>query len=197
MKNLLVFTSVLVVITFTLNPVFWNKPMLSIQTAIETRAELTKQQKEDTKSIAPEKSLDTYGKRALMLLLNLYISPPEHSLVGNLAPTLKSVNNYIDIPGHNLFRGIIWGGLFLVLTIFGIYSAIRNSTQLKGEKQRNLVLLLLASIFMAIGLILFIPLPWIRFNIPLIPLSFIWIAFGISSLLTLYSKPGRLNERDH
>ncbi len=187
-KNLLIFCLVFVTITFVLNPVFWNKPIQAFHSAIGTRADLTQSQVEDTKSIAPEKYLQTLPQRAFMLVLNLFISPPEHSLVGNLAPTQQSVNDYIDMPGYNLFRGVIWGGIFLTLTLFGFFVAIRKAFLYQGDKKRNLVLLLLASISMAGGLIFAVPLPWIRFSVPLIPFSYIWIAFGITPLISIGRK---------
>ena len=47
---------------------------------------------------------------------------------------------------------------------------------------RDLVLLLLATLSMAGGLLAAIQIYWIRYSIPLIPFVCIWIAYGLTSL---------------
>jgi 4-amino-4-deoxy-L-arabinose transferase-like glycosyltransferase len=180
--GVLQFSLVFFVITFILNPLYWSNPLEAIRSSVSVRQELVAQQIQDTIAIAPEKYLATPAQRVLMLIVNLFISPPEYGLVGNLSPTLKDVDAYIAIPGHNLFRGIIWGGVFLVLTMFGVYMAIRNISRFEKQRKRDITLIILATFSMAAGLIAVVPLTWVRYSVPMVPFACLWMAYGITAL---------------
>ena len=81
------------------------------------------------------------------------------------------------------------GGIFLVLTLFGIYMAMRYALTEPTPHQRDLVLLLLATISMAGGLLAAVQIYWIRYSLPLIPFVCIWIAYSLKSLFASRS-PG-------
>jgi 4-amino-4-deoxy-L-arabinose transferase-like glycosyltransferase len=182
-KNVTLFLSVFLFITLALNPLYWSNPRQALQASFSARQELVEQQIKDTIMIAPEKYLETPLQRLFILVINIFISPPEYGLVGNLAPTREDVDAYISFPGHNLFRGIILGSVFLVLCIFGIYVAIRTRGGQEPKVKRDLTLLLLATLFQASVLVATVPLSWARYSVPMIPFTSIWIAFGISSLV--------------
>jgi 4-amino-4-deoxy-L-arabinose transferase-like glycosyltransferase len=181
--NLIQFSLVFIILTVILNPVMWSHPVDALRSAIDSRSELALAQIEDNQTIAPEKSINSPVQRAFVLLLNLFISPPEYGLIENLKPTQNDVDAYIAISGHNLFRGIIWGGIFIVLTFFGIISAIRSVSFKQLHYHRNTLLLLLTTISMTGGLLVAIQIYWIRYTIPLIPFICLWIAYGISKPL--------------
>jgi hypothetical protein len=180
LKNIMIFSMVFMIFTFLLNPIIWANPFQIIPEAVRARADLLARQVNDIRIIAPDKYLGTPLKRSLILILNLYIAPPEYGLIGNLLPTQKSLMEYINIPGHNLFRGIIWGGIFLVLTVFGGYLALRNFREGSQREQRNRILLLLATFSMAGGLIVSVPIAWIRYSVPMIPFAFLWLSYGLT-----------------
>jgi len=188
-KNLIQLGSVFAVVTIALNPLYWRHPIQAVQSALTARNELTHQQIIDTHAIAPDKYLDTPGQRLLMLFANIYIGPAEHSLVGNLAPTLADVATYIAIPGHNLFRGIVWGTLFFGITLTGFVLAIRNIVGKRSDQRWNLTVLVLATLFQGAALIAAVPLPWARFSIPLIPFTSLWSAYGIFSIFRGKKQP--------
>lgn len=186
-SNLILFSLVFILIFVILNPLYWGNPIQAAKFSYKARTQLVQQQVSDMKSIAPEKVLDTPIKRISALFLNLYISPPEYGLVANLAPTINDVEGYIAIPGHNLFRGIIFGSIFFVLTIFGIYVAIRSISRKDMESKRILSLLLFCTLSQSAFILIAVPLIWIRYSIPLIPFITLWIAYGISVLLSMKS----------
>jgi hypothetical protein len=183
LSNLFVFTVVFFLITLVMNPLYWNHPVKAFQSSLSARQTLVEQQIQDTIQIAPEKYLETTLQRLIILIGNLYISPPEYGLVGNLTPTRPEVNAYIEIPGHNLFRGMIWGSLSLGLTLFGFMVAMRNLAGKTIQNKRVVSLLILATLFQSAFIITFVPFTWIRYSIPMIPLAAIWLAYGISSLI--------------
>jgi hypothetical protein len=187
-KDIISFSSAFILVTFMLNPVYWGNPRKVIQESFISRQELLEQQIKDTLSIAPEKVLDTPLERSFVLLLNIFISPPEYGLVGNLTPTRSDVDAYIAIPGHNLLRGIVLGSTSFVLCIFGLYMAIRSNIKNNHVINRDLTLLLLATISQAAVLIAVLPLSWARYSIPMIPYTSIWIAFGVSFLISIQRR---------
>jgi len=182
-RNTISFAAIFFMVTFMLNPVYWGNTSKAIRASLTARQELVEQQIKDTIEVAPEKYLETPIQRVFVLMLNLFISPPEYGLIGNLAPTRADVDAYIDVPGHNLFRGIIFGSINLVLCIFGIYVAMRTLSKQKHPMKRDLTLLLLATLFQTIFLITAVPLSWARYSIPLIPFTSIWISYGVSYLI--------------
>lgn len=181
--NFLQFILVFAALTLALNPVFWHQPILAAQAAISARQDLIERQVEDTLTIAPEKLLESPLERALVLIANIYISPPEYGLVGNLSPTRESVDAYIAIPGHNLFRGVLPGAIFLILTILGLYMAMRDIITTHHPKHYTILVLFLTTLFLATALILAVPFPWARYSIPTVPFACIWLAYGIYKLL--------------
>ena len=181
--NLAQFMGVFVVVTVALNPLLWNDPWGAAQASIQARQELISRQIEDIKRIAPEKYLETPTQRVIVLIANLYIGPATYGLVGNLAPISGDVDAYIAIPGHNLLRGLWGGGILLVLTLFGLYLAGRDSWQVGRNRRRELILLLLATTLQGAALIIAVPLPWPRYSIPMIGFECLWIAYGVTRVL--------------
>jgi 4-amino-4-deoxy-L-arabinose transferase-like glycosyltransferase len=186
--NLIQFSLVFILITLVLNPVFWSHTLDATHSAITARRELATQQIEDTQAIAPEKVMKSPARRVFVLFLNLFISPAEYGLVENLHPTLEDLEAYINIPGHNMFRGIIFGGIFFVLALFGLYMAVRKALTGGITRQRDLTLVLLSTLSMAGGFLVAIQIYWIRYTVPLVPFVAIWIAYGIASLVNRPSQ---------
>lgn len=182
--NLLIFSSVFILTTFLLNPLYWRTPIKAAVVSYNNRMALVELQVSDTKNIAPEKVLDTPLKRVLSMITNLYISPPEYGLVGNLVQTRETVDKYIDIPGHNLFRGLTFGAIFLTMTLFGLILAMRRTLRGNYNDNRTVILVLLATALMGTAILGAVPLSWIRYTVPMIPFVCIWIAYGITTVFT-------------
>jgi hypothetical protein len=183
--NISIYLGTFILITLAMNPVFWNQPFTAIKTALDERQELLIRQVSDTLDEMPEKVLDDQGKRVVALLANLYILSPSVADVGNyLDYTAEREERYFSYFGHNLFRGFISGGLMLVLTIYGMITAGLHLSTQSSEIKRITILILLATFFQTLGLLIFIPLPTQRYVIPLVPLACIWIGFSVGILVT-------------
>jgi 4-amino-4-deoxy-L-arabinose transferase-like glycosyltransferase len=180
--NLLQFGTVLIVITIALNPVYWQNPLQAGLASVNTRSQLTQQQIQDTRAIAPEKYLASASQRSFVLFANIFVGPAEHSLVGNLEPTMENVARYIANPGHNLMRGLGWGALGLGLTLLGFYMAMRNIFAQDEFKRRFITLFILAGVIQIGATIAVVPLPWARFSVPVIPFVCLFMAYGIAQL---------------
>jgi hypothetical protein len=123
--NIAQYAGVFVLLTFALNPVFWNNPVQTIQIAIHERQDLLERQLADTQRLAPEKILDSPGERLLAVLANLYATPPMFYEVGNYVEEIQVAEmEYLKIPGHDLFRGLAGGGIMLFITLFGAAASL-------------------------------------------------------------------------
>ncbi len=178
LKQAIVFGLVFVGASYVLNPVHWNAPHRSIPAAVAARQQLLTNQIADLNALAPEKVLQTPTQRIVMLIANIFVGPAEHSLIGNLAPTFDSVATYIATPGHHLLRGLIWGSLMFGLFSGGFLLAMRKISS--SQAQFASTICLLATGFQATGLLIAVPLPWVRFTIPLIPFICLWMAYPLA-----------------
>ena len=179
-SNLFQFAIVFTTVILVLNPLYWRHPIMAARSAIQARGDLMERQIADTRGLAPDKVQETSLQRVGVLFLNLFISPPEYGLIENLRPTLEDIEIYLAIPGHNLFRGIIWGAVFFSLTFLGFYLALRRVIIDKTGKSQTLIILLLATLFQAVGLVAAVPLYWIRYTIPLVPFTCLWMAYALT-----------------
>jgi 4-amino-4-deoxy-L-arabinose transferase-like glycosyltransferase len=177
---------VFIVITLALNPYLWRHPGQALQASWTSRQELLSNQLADTLRLAPEQALLTPVKRIASMVINLFIAPPAFSEADNYREqTNASEETYLSIPLNNLMRNMVGGGIMLMMTVFGLVSATLHLRQSPLDKRRAIVLILLATIVQATTVIFFIPLPWQRYVIPLVPLMCIWAAYSISLVLEL------------
>ena len=185
--NVAQYLSAFILLAFALNPLYWSSPLKAIQASWQARNELLERQTRDVLNLAPEKILQNPGKRAAVLIANLYLAPPSFAEVGNYRDeTHLSETNYLSIPGYDLARGLAGGGLLLFLTLTGILVAGLEVFKSEYNYKRILLSLLTATVFQTAILIFIVPLPWQRYVIPIIPFICIWIAYGVVSLLGLF-----------
>lgn len=184
-KNAAIFSIVLVGLSYLLNPLWWSHPARVPIEAWIARVNFRDNQVATLKILAPNQVLDTPIKRLVSFIANLFILPPAFYEAANYVnETEISQVEYLSFPGHNLFRGIIGGGITLLLflfgTTFGVINAIRTADP---SKRRKLTLLLLATFIQAIAILVAIPIPYQRYVIPMIPFIALWIGYGSSLLL--------------
>lgn len=177
LAQLLVF---FLLITYLLNPFLWRSPIQALQSAWVARQDLLQQQLSDAARLATGQALYTPGDRLVALLANLYLLPPSFYEVGNYQDqTADAEEVYLAVPGHNLLRGLVGGGVFFVLTILGIILSAFRLKKCSAERRRQLVLLLLATGMLLVGFLITVPLPWQRYVIPLVPLVCLWSASSV------------------
>lgn len=184
LRDVSILLAVFIFITAILNPVFWRQPLRSIQVSLQLRGDFNKRQSSDMALLNPEGLLESPGKRLLSLVANVYILPPSFAEVGNyLEQTRTSELAYLNIPGHNLFRGLVPGALLFTLTIVGIYLAFRHRSGQSPVQRRSFMLLFTATTVQAIFILSAFSLPWQRYYISLVPMLTIWIAYAISIMI--------------
>jgi 4-amino-4-deoxy-L-arabinose transferase-like glycosyltransferase len=183
--NVTQYLGVFVLLTISLNPVFWNSPIQTISIAVHERQDLLERQLADTQRLAPEKVLDSPGERVVAILANLYATPPMFYEVGNYIEEIQPAEyEYLSIPGHDLLRGLAGGGIMLFITLFGFATSLFKLRDLNTSKRRSIALLLLASAAQFSALLLAVPLPWQRYVIPLVPFVALWAGIGLADLIS-------------
>jgi hypothetical protein len=179
--RLMIFLIVILALTWMLNPVFWEDPWRTLLVSWDLRSSLAAQQSTDYYRGPSPNPL----QRCLILIMNLYITPPRIADVGNyLEVTREASRAYFANPLHNLFRGLVPGSLMLSFTALGVYQV--SKALLKDRfAQPGPSVLLLGLIAQAAGLVIFIPLPWQRYAAPLLPYAVLLIAAGLEPFLKL------------
>lgn len=183
-RNAIEYTAVFLTITLILNPVFWKDPAEAIQASLLERKDLLNRQVSETGQLAPGQILKSPGDRAAIFLAHLYITPPMVSEIGNYDQDLESViTAYENNPTNSLFRGYLWGGMLLGATLLGLVAGIYSINGPNPRLRRFMVLLLLYSLSQVVFVMLFVPLPWQRYSMPLVPLTTFWAAVGFNWII--------------
>lgn len=182
LRNALLYAIIVLLTTFALNPVAWKNPIRTAQAAVQARQSLAGEQVDMLVSVSPDLVMQSTGQRLSGWLVYLYFSPPAIADVANYLEETRSAEQvYFSNPIHNLGRNVAGGILLLILTLLGVALAFRRAFQ-QANLRIPLALLLLATLSVFLTLVLFIPLPFQRYVMPLISLSTLWIAFGLAEI---------------
>jgi 4-amino-4-deoxy-L-arabinose transferase-like glycosyltransferase len=175
--NLGLYLLLFILITFALNPIYWNDPWHSIIASIQARQRLVSQQMADLQRTAPAQVLDTPLKRNLALIAHVYIAPPAVADTGNYLAELKQQTQaYFANPLNDLFRGMAWGGLFFALTLLGLAILINKIIHECGIRRSHYIIFTSAFVIEACFLIATITLPFQRYWLALVPFTCLLIA---------------------
>lgn len=181
--------TIVIFVTFLLNPILWSNPLRSINAAIVARSNLITNQVEDLRKVAPQRVLDSYGDRSLAVIGNIYFSPLAFYDYGNYSlQTKQSEISYLANPLSGSFRNKTGGILSFFLTVLGVGLSLLEIKQYR-EGHPNAWLIILIGFLCEIVFFLFsVPLPYQRYIIPLLPFVVFWEAAGIYSLLRIMRK---------
>jgi len=180
LRNAMIYVVTFLVVTFLLNPLIWRNPLRATLASIKARQELVNHQVEDTSKIAPQKALETPTQKIAALIAQAFIAPPSFSEIGNyLQNTSAAEQKYISVWNNTLWRGFFVGGFVFIFSLLGLIFSFSLNNQQKKERKREIILLVIATLFQAGGLITALPLPWQRYYMPLFPFIALWFSIGI------------------
>lgn len=188
LRNVIISSTTILLITFLLNPVAWKDPISTARAALAARSDLAARQTEAIGSASPDLLMKSTSQRLTGWLVYLYISEPAVADVANYVnDTREAEQNYFANPLHGLLRGIIGGMAMLILSLLGF--ALAGFQTIRQIQARSpLILILLASLLAFLSLIFLIPLPFQRYVIFLIPFTNFWIAYLIVSCVQWLRK---------
>jgi 4-amino-4-deoxy-L-arabinose transferase-like glycosyltransferase len=182
------------VITYSINPFFWRNPIQSAIYSHKITTELKTNQLADYYPLAEDIKKQTLPYRTIVLFANLYLSQPRTADVGNYLDEIKSQETaYFNFPLHNFGRRKIPATVFLVLSFTGFILGIVRTFSHSETSKSTTIYFLLATTLQFFGILFFLPLPWQRYIIPLLPFSCIWASLGLTPLLSHLNYPKRNN----
>lgn len=186
LSNLAVFAGAALLVFFLLNPVFWGDPFQVLIQAFESRQELLARQLADWGNY----SLFQQPLTSVLLFWgNLFYTPPAFAEAANyLAATHNAEMAYLSNALNNSLRGVVAGSVLFSLFIVGIILAFRHTTKQTVNRKRELSLYLAGTVLQILFVLLFLPIPWQRYVLPVLPYAFIWIAYAVSVLITEVAK---------
>jgi 4-amino-4-deoxy-L-arabinose transferase-like glycosyltransferase len=188
LRNVLLCAVFIVFITYILNPVAWKNPFQTALAALESRSTLAAQQVQAVSTVSPDLIMRTPAQRLAGWLAYLYISPPATADVANyLEETHASEERYFFNPLNNLFRGIIFGVISLAATLLG-FALAAYRTWIINPKRMQFGILLLATLIVFLSLVFFIPLPFQRYVVMLVPFTNLWIVYLFVEITALLNK---------
>lgn len=196
-RNVFQYLGTVGIVFFLLNPILWKHPVGALQAMWQTRQEWA------TSHI---NTLETFGRldqtlqgpkqRFAGYLFNLFVNPPMFYEVANYAmDTAESEGLYLSIPGHDVLRGFIGGGLMLILTIMGMVMYGIRTWRSKTTRYpifRLYILMIIATLIQGIFLIMIVFLPAQRYVIPMVPFVCLWAAVGLSQPIGILTRFIRL-----
>ncbi len=176
-----IFFGIFLFITLLLNPAYWHSPLKTLELAIQLRQDLISRQVNEIGMNTPEQVLISKTDRLAVLVANLYLTPPMLYELGNYRQELAGeYESYLANPFHKVLRSTTGAGLLIFFTISGFIWSLGQIKTSREKDRRMGSLLVLSFIFELITLIMFVPLPWQRYVIPLVPLIAIFSGIGIS-----------------
>lgn len=179
-RRLAYFLLVFSIVVVLFHPIVWTAPLQAVPGMISARSELLDRQTTEVRNLAPDLVMDTYSERAMGMLSLVYFANLQFEEVGNYSKELANdVDNYLQKPWNNLGRGLVWGGISLILTLLGIIIGTLRAVQTQATPRREYAILLLMTASLIGALLLLNPLPFQRYYLPLVPLICIWIPVGL------------------
>jgi hypothetical protein len=188
-KNAILYTALFCGVILLLHPVFWSDPYHAVLAAVDARQDLVSRQIDTLAASDPNLALTAMVPRFANTIYQVFLAPVSIADVGNYKDQiLPSATAYRSNPIHSLLRGLIPGALMFIVVIFGIIVAIFNSFKNNTGKRREVVLLLLTGLIELAAILAFIPIPFQRYIVPLIPGAVLWAAYGITQMVSEIKK---------
>jgi Ca2+/Na+ antiporter len=140
-------------------------------------------------AVRPDQVLDTIPNKIIGMVTQLFLTQPAIADIGNYVnQTQLTEIAYISNPVNHLFRNLIAGSFFWILSLVGFFYACLKAWRSTGNSQRIIGLILLGTIFQFIFLIAVLHISWQRYYLPMVPYACLWIAFAITQAKNLVTR---------
>ncbi|MFO7945171.1 MAG: hypothetical protein R6U51_12825 [Anaerolineales bacterium] len=188
-KNLALYTAAFCIVIIALNPVLWKHPLLALIQSWKNRLAFTQEQVSTLLNFADNQVLRSGPDRMTSLIYNLYLNKPHAYIIGDyLKYTGDVIDTYLQTPLTQMGRGLLGGTIFLALTVGGLIKIFFGFRKENQAQNQEIWLIFFATLFQKAALLIFVPFPWQRYAIPLLPFSVFWISLGLSPFLNYVFK---------
>lgn len=182
LRDIALFSILVVGITFLLNTFLWRDPIHAAQAALAARSDLLTRQAAEVGAQTPGMVLTSPLARLGAMTAQLFFTPLAVADVGNYLPdTRAAADAYLANPFNTLLRSPVGGSVLLLLVLAGSIMAMRIFIK---QKTRSVAVLLAATLLQALFLVIFFPIPWQRYYLPLLP----WLILLSACLLAPLTK---------
>jgi 4-amino-4-deoxy-L-arabinose transferase-like glycosyltransferase len=176
---------VLILISLFLNPFYWKNPIQAVRFSIQSRQAVLQNQMLDHLS-GNNYPLHT---KTLSIIANLHILPPSFEETANyIKETEPSKSVYLNNPLSSWGRNLIAGAIFITLSAGGFIMTCLNYKKFKNLERYFILQFFLTSILLYLTIAIFLPLPWQRYVLPLLPLTAFWAGIGIKPFKIIFSS---------
>ncbi|HDD62191.1 MAG TPA: hypothetical protein ENF22_06660 [Chloroflexi bacterium] len=170
---------VFLIITLLLNPYYWKSPLSALLVSFQERSQLLDLQLTDHLMGTNPTFLTSF----LSFIVNLFILPPAVSEIGKyLGPMAHEIQVYQNIVPHVWGRSLISGSLQLTIFLSGFYVMYKRYAKQRKSVKQSIILMLYATFFLIIGILIALPIPWQRYIVPVLPLVAFWFGYGLLPL---------------
>jgi len=172
--QIILYSSIAILLFFVLNPVLWGKPFQVLSYMIQERNELTMEQINTVSAVSPNFVLNNINMKLVGLVGQLFVVTPAIEDISNyendmLPAKTRYLNNFLNKGfGRNLYVG----SLYFIFFLFGIITELK-----KKEFKKNFIIL--SFLFFLIEILLFFQIPFQRYYIILIPFSILMLSCGL------------------
>jgi len=188
-KNIALYTAAFCIVIIALNPVLWKHPHLALIQSWKKRLSFTQEQVSTLLYFASNQVLKNVSGRMTSLIYNLYLNKPQAYILGDyLKYTRDAIDTYFQIPLTQIGRGRLGGTVFISLTIGGLIKTLFGFRNEKESKRQEIWLIFFATLFQMAALLIFVPFPWQRYVVPLLPFIVFWISLGFSPFINYLFK---------
>jgi len=165
---------IIVSIFYILNPILWKKPITGFTAMVNSRSVLTANQMQSITIDSPFFILNNPVEKFVGFFAQLFVVKPAFQDIANYDSELQLeiVNYNKNLLQAGYGRNILVGAFNFIFFCIGIISEIRNQNSQKFLTFSGLILFILEIFF-------FIPIPFQRYYIPILPFSMIYISAGI------------------
>jgi 4-amino-4-deoxy-L-arabinose transferase-like glycosyltransferase len=177
-----IFFLILLAISTCFNPVFWKSPIKAMQAGWYYREELS------TRMTQTYRSSYTPVESVAIIIRQTFIEPPAIMDVGNYRMELQDqISEYFRNPMNSAFRGMLWGLIFLALTLLGWGIMVSGILRKNNPQNKPYFIVLSMSLVFLLTLYFYTPAFFQRYFVILIPLFSISQAVGLEFLQNLIS----------
>lgn len=186
LRDLALYILILMSVTFFLNPFLWSDPIHAAWGALVNRQVLMESQAAALQAVRPDQVLDTIPNKIIGMVAQLFLTQPAIADIGNyINQTQLTEIAYFSNPLNHLFRNLITGSFFWILSLVGFLFACLKAWRSTGNSQRIIGLILLGTIFQFIFLMAVLHISWQRYYLPMVPYACLWIALAITQAKNL------------